>query len=292
LTLTQLHQFVTLSRIGSFIKASAALHITQPALSRSVKSLEDEFGQLLFDRIGKRIELTAFGRQTLEHALALLEDANRLRTSGAAISATSSGRLRVGLSSGPGVMLTHPVLQHFAHHFPNVHVDIYRANTLSLARMLREREVDAIVVDVRSLNPSPDFQIGKVYEMHAGFMCRSKHPLLRHARVSLEQISQYPVASNPLSDEVARLLVQRYGQAAHPHTLVKLSSDEISHLAQVCADSNTVLLAIRAAAPQLHELRLSPAFNIKAHFAMVTIVKRAESTYLPILRDIVQETLK
>ena len=56
--------------------------MTQPALSRSIKALEEELGQLLFDRIGKKIELTAFGRQTLQRANALLEDAALLKTSG------------------------------------------------------------------------------------------------------------------------------------------------------------------------------------------------------------------
>jgi DNA-binding transcriptional LysR family regulator len=291
LTLTQLRQFCVLSRLGSYVKAAAQLHITQPALSRSIKSLEDELGQLLFDRVGKRIELTAFGRQTLLRASALIDDAAQLKSSGRQPDAQSAGRLRLGLGSGPGVMLTAAVLGHFAQHHPKVQVDIFRANTEALARMLREREIDAMVVDVRSLRPAPDLHLGTIHEMSGAFMCRKGHPLLKLSRVSFEQMSAYPIASNPLSDEVARLLVERYGPAAHPQEMVRLSSDEISHLVEVAAKSDTVLLAIREAAPQLAELRITPALNGKARFAMVTLANRAESMYLDTVRSLMAQRL-
>jgi DNA-binding transcriptional LysR family regulator len=291
LTLTQLRQFCVLSRIGSYVKAATQLHITQPALSRSIKALEDELGQLLFDRVGKRIELTAFGRQTLLRASALIDDAAQLKSSGHQPDAESAGRLRLGLGSGPGVMLTAAVLGHFVQHHPKVQVDIFRANTESLARMLREREIDAMVVDVRSLRPAPDLHLGTIHEMAGAFMCRKEHPLLRLSRVSFEQMSAYPIASTPLSDEVARLLVERYGSAAHPQEMVRLSSDEISHLVEVTATSDTVLLAIREAAPQLAELRISPALSAKARFAVVTLAHRAESMYLDTVRNLMAQRL-
>ena len=108
MTLQQLRQFVALAQQGSFVKASRVLHMTQPALSRSIKSLEDDLGQLLFDRVGKRIELTPFGQRTLDRAQTLLDDATQLRRSGKGLRPDDSGRLRVGLSSGPGALLSPP----------------------------------------------------------------------------------------------------------------------------------------------------------------------------------------
>jgi len=54
MTLTQIRHFIGLAKAGSFVKASSQLFMTQPALSRSIKALEDELGQLLFDRAGKK----------------------------------------------------------------------------------------------------------------------------------------------------------------------------------------------------------------------------------------------
>lgn len=66
------------------------------------------------------------------------------------------------------------------------------------------------------------------------------------------------MASTPLSDEVARVLTERYGPQAHPDACVTLRCDEIPSLVEVTQRSDAVLLAIRAAAPALVELPLQP----------------------------------
>lgn len=91
MTLTQIRHFIGLAQAGSFVKASGQLFLTQPALSRSIKSLEDELGQLLFDRTGKKIELTPFGHRTLQRCQALVEEVEALKSSGKVLGATDSG---------------------------------------------------------------------------------------------------------------------------------------------------------------------------------------------------------
>lgn len=281
MTLVQLSHFIALARTGSFVRASAAVHLTQPALSRSIKSLEDELGQLLFDRVGRRIELTAFGSETLQRAKLLVEDAQDLKKSGRLGAVGDGGRIRLGLSSGPGVMFTVPLLTHVARHFPRLHVEVSRANTDTLVRQLRERAVDALIVDVRSLKPAPDLHLERLVEMEGAFLCRAGHPLTSLAVVTAEQLLAYPVASTPLSDELARILVERYGEHAHPQEMVTLLSDEISHLVELAQASDAVVLAIRAAAPQLQALPMRPALNASARFGLVTLAGRAPPIFLP-----------
>lgn len=286
MTLTQIRHFIGLAKAGSFIKASSQLFMTQPALSRSIKSLEDELGQLLFDRTGKKIELTPYGRTVLQRCQALLEEVEALKSSGRVLATTDSGHVRLGLSSGPGAMLTAPILLHFAKHFPKFHVDIVRANTSTLTQMLRDRAVDALVIDVRSMRPSPDLQVTQIGETKGAFMCRKGHPLARRSKVNLDALRQYPVASTPLSDEVARVLIERYGEQAHPDVLVNYSSDEISHLIQVAEQTDTLLLAIRVCAPELVEVNISPPLNDQARFGLVTLANKAEALYLPEIRKL------
>jgi DNA-binding transcriptional LysR family regulator len=292
MTLTQLRHFIGLARAGSFVKASGELFMTQPALSRSIKSLEDELGQLLFDRSGKKIELTAFGRTVLQRSQALIDEAEALKSSGKLLGATDSGRVRLGLSSGPGAMLTSLIMLHFARHFPQFHVDIVRANTHALTQMLRDRDVDALVIDIRSMRPSPDLHVTQIGEMKGAFMCRKGHPLARLPKVTMEKLRQYPVASIPLSDELARVLAERYGEQAHPNVLVKYSSDEISHLIQVAEKTDTILLAIRASAPDLVEIQVTPPLNDNARFGLVTLANKAEALYLPEIRQLMQTTFQ
>jgi len=286
MTLTQLRHFIGLAKAGSFVKASSQLYMTQPALSRSIKALEEELGQLLFDRIGKKIELTAFGRVVLQRSQVLIEEAAQLKNSGKVLGSEDVGHVRLGLSSGPGAMLTAPLMMHFAKHFPNFHVDIVRANTSALTHMLRGRTVDALIVDIRSLRPSPDLSVTQVAEMPGAFMCRKRHPLAKLAKVSFADVCRYPVASTPLSDELARILTERYGEKAHPDVLVRYSSDEISHLVQVAEHSDTLLLAIRACAPDLVELKIHPPLKANARFGLVTLAQKAEALYLPEIRKL------
>jgi DNA-binding transcriptional LysR family regulator len=292
MTLVQFRHFSVLAQAGSFVRASEMLHLTQPALSRSIQALEGSLGRPLFDRVGRRIELTAFGRDALRRVRQLIEDAEQLAQSGAAPDAQARGRLRLGLSSGPGVMLTVPVITHFARHYPQLHVDIVRANTHALEQMLRDRDLDAMVVDARSLRPAPDLAIEPPIDMRGAFLCRPGHPLAKLPRVALHQMLNYPVASTPLSDELARLLVERYGARAHPEAMVRLTSDEISHLIEVAHRTDTLLLAIRASAPGLHELVVSPALEANARFALVTLAGRAQSTFLPEVRQLMVEVLR
>lgn len=286
MTLVQLAHFIALARNGSFVKASQVLHITQPALSRSIKALEEELGQLLFDRVGRRIELTHFGQETLRRAQLLMEDAHDLRRSGGKISTGDQGRFRLGLGSGPGELFTTPLLTHMALHFPNFHIEVSRAATQSLVQQLMGRSLDALIVDVRSLAPSPELHVDQLVEMEGAFMCRQDHPLAGLRKVHFEQVLHYPVASTPLSDELARILVERYGQKAHPQDMVKLNSDEISHLLRVAEASDAILLAVRAAAPTLVELPLNPPLRAKARFGLVTLSGRAQSVFLPEVRQL------
>lgn len=292
MTLVQLRQFIALAKAGSFVKAADALHMTQPALSRSIKLLEDELGKQLFDRIGKRIELNTFGQEVLARSHVLMEYAQQLKDCGRSLSAGDTGRIRLGLSSGPGAMLSTPILAHFGVNFPNFHIEIVRSNTASLAQMLRDRLIDAAVLDIRSLKPSPDLRVNQIAEMDGVFMCRPNHPLATKAKIKFEDMLPYPLASTPLSEETARIMVERYGENAHPDVLVKLNSDEISHLVQVSEQTDAVLLAIRASAPDFVVLPINPALKIKARFGLVTVANKAEALFLPEIKKIMQAVMR
>jgi DNA-binding transcriptional LysR family regulator len=291
MTLIQLKQFIALAKAGSFVKAAETLHMTQPALSRTIKSLEDELGRPLFDRVGKRIELNSFGQDVLMRSHTLIEHAQQLKDCGRSLSSSDSGRIRLGLSSGPGAMLSTQLLCHFGNNFPNFHIEIVRSNTASLAQMLRDRLIDAAVLDIRALRPSPDLRVSQIVEMDGVFMCRSGHPLLRHKAINISDILRYPVASTPLSEETARIMVERYGECAHPDILVKLKSDEISHLVQVARQTDAVLLAIRASAEDLIELPIQPELGIKARFGLITVANKSEALFLPEIKRLIGKVM-
>jgi DNA-binding transcriptional LysR family regulator len=292
MTLVQLKHLIELARQGSFSKTADKLHLTQPALSRSIKSLEDELGQPLFDRIGRKNELTAFGQHIVQHAQGLVEGAHELRQTGQRLLTGEIGHVRIGLGSGPGALLMTPLLMHMAREHPKAQIDISRGSTEVLMQSLRERQLDALVIDIRSLKPAIEVKVELVQEIDGAFMCRKGHPLTKRRKVSLDMVRDYPVASTPLSDEVARILMERYGPQAHPDALVNLRCEEISSLLDVARHSDAVVLAIRAAAPDLVELPMTPALKAKARFGWVTMKSRTESPLSAKLKHLFQDLVQ
>lgn len=292
MTLVQLRHFIALAQKASFAKAAVQLHLTQPALSRSIRALEEELGQALFDRIGRHCELTPFGRGALERARELTMSADDLRASGRVAGDAIEGVLRIGMGSGPGSMLMTPLLLKTALERPRLRVEVARGGTQLLVQALRERTLDGLVVDVRSLRPSPDLVTQHVCEMKGTFMVRRGHPLLRRrVQLSFEDLQKYPLASVPLSDEVSRILVERYGPQAHPSNCVTLLCEELPSLVDVTRRSNTVLLAIRTSAPDLVEVDVQPPLAATARFGLVTLRRRTEPPGLAVVRALMSENL-
>jgi DNA-binding transcriptional LysR family regulator len=197
--------------------------------------------------------------------------------------------LRVGLGSGPGAMLMTPWLVHMARHFPSVKVAVTRGATELQLLQLRERQLDALVVDVRRVVPAADIQIETLVDMPAGFVCRRGHPLLaRGGPVPFDELLAYPIAATPLSDEVARIMVAHYGPKADPAQMTTLRCEEIASLLDTVEQTDAVYLGILGAARsalvegRLIELAMSPPFRSGARLGLVTMTGRTE---LPVMQE-------
>jgi DNA-binding transcriptional LysR family regulator len=286
MTLVQLRHLIKLAETGSFRPAAELCFLTQPAFSRSIKALEDELGQKLFDRRGWRSEPTPFGEEVLRRARRLVQEADHLREDAKRIQEGLAGTVRLGLGSGPGAILTVPLLRHMAVNHPRAQLELSHGNTALLALALRERRLDALVIDVRSLPPSPDLELRSVTELRGAFLCRPGHPLTRRrSPLHFEDLLAYPFATTPLSDEIGRLLVERYGPQAHLERCVTLRSEEIAALVSVAEVTDTVVLTTRAAASSLVELVLDPPLRATARFGLVTLAGRSEPPLLSLLRE-------
>lgn len=299
MNLKHLAHWLALAETGSFSRAAEKLHITQSALSRSIQVLEEELGGPLVDRIGKKNELTPLGLSVLERARRIVHEAQELKQGASLLQQGGLGSLRVGLGSGPGAMLMTPWLRYMAEHHPTVQVSVSRGPTELQLVQLRERQLDALVVDVRRVAAAPDLNMTQVVEMRAGFVCRKAHPILtRHPeQVPFDALLNYPVASTPLSQEVARLLVDHYGPRANPEQLTTLQCEEIASLIDVVRQTDAIYLGIVGAARQgladgsLVVLNMDPPFRGTARLALITLAGRTELPVMSVFRSFVKNSL-
>lgn len=299
MNLKHLAHWLALAETGSFSRAAQKLHITQSALSRSIQVLEEDLGGALVDRVGKKNELTPLGLSVLERARRIVHEAQELQRGAALLQQGGMGSLRVGLGSGPGALLMTPWLRYMAEHHPTVQVSVSRGPTELQLLQLRERELDALVVDVRRVAVAPDLKTEHVVEMRAGFVCRQGHPLLsaHPQQVPFEALLAYPVASTPLSSEVARTMVDHYGPLANPAQMTTLQCEEIASLIDVVRQTDAVFLGILSAARQglsdgsLVELVMDPPFRAGARLALITLAGRTELPVMAVFRAFVQRQL-
>jgi DNA-binding transcriptional LysR family regulator len=151
---------------------------------------------------------------------------------------------------------------------------------------------------MRRVIPVADLNIESLAELEAGFVARVNHPLALKKTVTLAEMLMYPVASTPLSDEVARLMVDQYGLRANPAELVTLRCDDVVSLVTTVSQSDAIFLGIIAAAREglnagtLVELKVKPKLVAKARFAYVTLAGRTEAPAMAYFRAFVHDHLR
>lgn len=297
MNLKHLEHLLVLAETGSFSRAAERAHLTQSALSRSIQALEDDLGGRVLDRIGKRNELTPLGQTVVTRARRIVLEAAEIRHSAAMLKQGNLGAIRVGLGSGPGALLMTPLLQHMAQHHPAVRVAISRGSTELQLLQLRARELDALVIDARRVAPTPDLRIEALAELRAGFFCRADHPLAGLPSVAFAMLLAFPIASTPLSDEVARGMVARYGPRADPASMTTLQCEDVTSLIETVTVTDAIFLGVAAAARagpangQLVEVNVKPKMQMGARFAYITLEGRTEPPAMGILRQFVAERL-
>jgi LysR family nitrogen assimilation transcriptional regulator len=125
--LRQLRYFVGISEAGSLLKASARLHIAQPALGQQVAALEQELGARLFDRSSRGVTLTEAGKVFLEHAKVVLADIERARAAVRQSAAVPSGDVAIGLPTTVAQVATVPILKACREQLPQVRLKLVEA---------------------------------------------------------------------------------------------------------------------------------------------------------------------
>lgn len=298
MNIKHLEHLLAVAETESFSRAAHRLSITQSALSRSIQNLEEELGARLLDRIGKRNKPTPFGETVLARARRIVQDADELRRSATLFQQDGGGEIRVGLGSVPAALLMTPLLCHMASQQPRLHVSIVRGSTELQLMQLRARQLEALVIDARYVMPAPDLRIEQLAQLRACFICRAGHPLARQAVVTLPELRAFPVASGPLSGEVARLLTDLYGSQANPAQMVTLQCEDIASLLIAVEKTDAVFLGVAAAAREgldsgrLIELRMSPAFQAVARFAYVALEGRTEAPAMAMFREFTVQRLR
>lgn len=293
MNLQQLDHLLALAETGSFSRASERVHLTQPALSRSIQMLEQELGMPVIDRVGKRNELTPFGAMVMARAKRISMEVHELKRTAALLADGEAGVVRLGLGGASSALFSAPLLTQMLRNHPKVSLQIRSGAADVQLAALRARALDAVVLTYRAVLPREDLHIELLPTMRSGFICRGGHPTQSKGRRAMrfEDLVQYPLISSNVSDDVARILVECYGANANPQHWLHIASDEIGALIAAVQRSDAIFLGMLASARELLaegalvELELKPDAGLSVQLAFITLEGRTEPPALKLVRD-------
>jgi DNA-binding transcriptional LysR family regulator len=194
--LQQMRQIVALAEHGSFVRAAKVLHISQPALSRSIRNVEIRFGRELFIRSGTGVVPTDLGRLYIERARDLLRMADELEVEAVTQGSLQRGRVAVGGGPYPAESFLGPAAATLVAQYPQVSVQVRAHNWDELLRLLRSRELDFFVAETSTLSREPDLDIEQLPSAHpVHFFARAGHPLAARDRVTAVETLAWPFAA-------------------------------------------------------------------------------------------------
>jgi len=202
--LRHVRTFVTVAEVGTVSRAAERLHIAQPALSRQIANLEDEFGLKLFDRVGRRLVLTSEGEQLLNDCRGLLNYARALGEQAQVLRRGDVGVLRVSASPHLIEGIFPVFLRHYAARYPNVQVRLVDAVGPQLFEMLERGEIHLAQSAVRAI--TPDEQRFASLPLAPMQMLAACHPKLRlgaDGAVEISRLAPYPLLQ-PTPDFIMR----------------------------------------------------------------------------------------
>jgi DNA-binding transcriptional LysR family regulator len=278
--LRQLQHLVALAEQGSFGRAAEAVHLTQPALSRSIDKLEEDLQARLVDRAYGQVRFTAAGELVLARARELLADAGQVRRDVLLLQGLSTGSLQVGLGPFVAGMLGRPALSLMAQRHPQLAVRIDVADPNSLCERLHRRQLDLFIADTRDLKKQPGLQFKRLPNVAVSFFVREGHPLLEHEGVTLDQAMDYPVGSPNLPAAVASHFDKQVQRVDRP--VFNMVCDDLGTLRHLALTADAVILApdavgLNHGTESLLRLGVKRLTRMQTHYSIVMLANRTLS---------------
>ena len=208
----ELRAFLAVVEQQSFSKAARLLHITQPAVSKRIQALETELGTRLFDRVGKRVHLTAAGELLQPRAEALLREMTDTQRLLRNLNNEIGGVLSLATSHHVGLHRLAPVLKAFTERYPDVRLDIRFEDSEAAHDLVRQATSELAVV---TLDPNGDTELE--YEMlwddPLCFVVAQAHPLATAGLVNLVDLARHPVIMPDLATYTGRIVAEVFANA-------------------------------------------------------------------------------
>ena len=222
-----LRDFLAVTRAGSLSAAAQALGVSQPALTKSVRRLEQHYGVTLFDRRARGMALTSFGETLLGHAKLIEAQCRFADAEMQGFAKGEGGRLRIGAGPFWGATVLPVAIAKVQQQLPKLQIDLdVGVNTLIHPRLFAG-DLDIVVCALPDLDlMPPGIEVHRFFDLTMRVIAGDDHPLLARRNVVAADFEPYPWALYQRDREIVQKLLHalRAEGAPPPRVMVESSS--------------------------------------------------------------------
>lgn len=232
-----LQAFLAVAQTQSFSRAAEQLHLTQPAVSKRIATLEELLGTRLFDRIGRKITLTEAGNLLLPRAQRILFTVDDSRRALANLSGQVGGKLTLATSHHIGLHRLPPLLKLYTQRHPEVALDLRFLDSELAYQGVVDGTLEMAIVTLAP-HPVEQLQVVELWRDRLCFVCAKDHPLAQRSRtqatLSLAELCEVNCVMPGAKTFTHTLIGQRF-QAAGLTLPVSMSTNYLETLKMMCS---------------------------------------------------------
>ncbi len=182
--LRQLRHFVAVIECGNLSQAARKVHISQPALTRSIKTLEDLLRSRLLDRKPRGVVPTPAGEVFFQHAKLILNECARAKEEILGVESGAVGQVNIGIGAMFASFIIDDMVGRITAQFPNLSLSVFEGFYEDLVAQLREGRIDAIFTNFPVAAGAADLLLEPLWTVTAVTVVSGHHPLVRKRKIS------------------------------------------------------------------------------------------------------------
>lgn len=257
--LRQLRYFLRSAELLNFTEAAHALYISQSTLSQQIKQLEDELGLLLFDRIGKRVQLTEAGKNFFDFAQQSVQHAELGRQVMQDLKGVRTGKLNIGVTYGLSTLLTSTIVA-FSQKHPEIHINVDFGSSEDLLEQLKLGKLD-FILSFLQITANNQFELQPLFESSMRLIAHPSHPISKKKKISVKELKNVPLVM-PTKGFNTRYLFDKVFEKYKVKPIVKIELNDINTLLQLVETGNWCTILTIASVKDRQALKTIPIAEI------------------------------
>jgi len=200
----RLKVFYTVARTLNFNRAAEQLNISQPAVTRHIKELEEHYKTTFFDRTRRQIALTRAGEILLQHTHLIFEEYQKLDFDLNLLQNKTDGTLHIGASTTIAQYVIPAYLARFHQRFPEVKIELTNANSLDIEQQLADKNIELGLVE--GAIHSPDLKYTPFLKDEIVLVSRVKNGLLKNRTIVPDDLIKLPLLTREAGSGTSEII--------------------------------------------------------------------------------------